>query len=424
MVNNPIDDNPALNHSANETFPDADAYDPAVHAMRVSSPSAHIDMSLTAVIAAMVLGTTALITISVLPILLAALVSAGKIDTRAIGQIATGEMLGLATGSAFGAGLLRRGSFRLKILAAAAFLIAINIICWSIDAEIPLLLARTASGLLEGVLLAASMMVITYTKNPEKMNSYFMSASVVPMILCSYALPAEVTARGPDYAFTLLACFGVVSILAGLRLPVSFPVQTQDHRGDPAVLAPPWAKLGIFAVLVQFTATGAALTYAVQLAKEMSISDATVGVALAGLTISGMVSAFIVGWVGWKLKESVVLPLGALCQAITVAIMCYSHAPALYVTEMCLFGALWNGLITYALKMLIGLDPSRRLALLLQPVSMLGLAVGPLLASLVVGENDVTPAFASSAALYSFGGGLFLIVFGKIRSKDRRMVAT
>ena len=88
--------------------------------------------------------------------------------------------------------------------------------------------------------------------------------------------------------------------------------------------------------------------------------------------------------------------------------------PATYVATTCLFGLFWLALQPFLVTELIEFDPTRQVALVLTPVALVGLSLGPLLVSFAVHSGDVRGGFLGAGGLLATGGLLYALasVFG------------
>lgn len=364
----------------------------------------------TAIAAAMAFGTVVFLAMATGPIMLSGLVEAGRLTSDALGRVATLEMLGIALGSVLGPVILPHGRSKLKVAVIALGLVALDLASRSANSELAIATLRTLSGLLEGGMLAAATLIITYTANPEAMNGYFLGITTLPQIaatygLSSYAIPKFGVAIGFEVmALTAVAAAIFTPGMIELRIPKSESAPLKGRRA--------WRFaeiLALFTIVLQNAGVGAGYSYLVQVTAQHQTPNSIVGVGMAALQAAAALGAFAVGWAGWRLNHVYALVIGCGLDALVTLLLGYAISPVIYLVGCCLFGMLWNGLLPFSLKLLIELDPSRRLGLLNAPASLAGLGVGPLLASAFVGGRDVRPAFAVSAALFAASAALYAL---------------
>jgi MFS transporter, DHA1 family, inner membrane transport protein len=380
----------------------------AVAAEFVTHPGeAGVDQPPAAIGAAMVLGTVAYMILGIQPILLGALVEAGRLTNHALGKVATLETLALAIGAAVGPPFLRRGGIQAKIALAALALAALDVADYWAASPMPIYLLRTAAGAIEGLLLAGAILVVTYTRNPERMNGLFLAITTAPQIAATYLLSAVAIPR-----FGANAGFGLMAALSGLgafsALALSDRTTSSAHAlGAAKGVWTPWVLLMLVAILLQNAAIGAAWNYVEQIAHQWDISNQIVGLAVSGGLTFQLVGALGVAWIGWRFDHKLMLAAGCAVQALDVIVLGSLHAPMVYLGASCVFGLLWLALLPFEMKLLIELDRTRQVAMILSPVSLIGLSIGPFVGSLLVRENDVSPAFWFAAAATAASGALY-----------------
>ena len=362
------------------------------------------------IVAAMVFGALVFLAMATTPIILGGLVDAGRLTNQALGLVATFEMLGIAVGSTIRHGLLRGGYFRSKIIICCLAIAALNWLCMTAVGGGQVGVLRGACGLLEGLILGAANLILTYTRKPEAMNGYFLGIGSAPCIAATYLLSGYAIPRfGPNPGFILMAVVAVLAAVAALGA-------SGDTIPKPSVRAASGRQWGAFGVaslvtvILQNAGVGAAYSYLAQIAKQHALSDVVIGASIAGLNTVAVAGSFLVGVVAWRLSQVVVLTLGCLIQTVVVVEIARGHGTVVYAVASGLFGLFWNGLIPYSFKLLIELDPSRRLALLNSPATLAGVGVGPFVASWYVSSTNVAPALYVAAMMFAMSAVFYLLI--------------
>jgi DHA1 family inner membrane transport protein len=176
--------------------------------------------------------------------------------------------------------------------------------------------------------------------------------------------------------------------------------------------------LVLAAILLQNAAIGAAWNYVEQIAHQAGISGQIVGIAVSGLLTFQLIGALGVAWVGWRFNHKVMLAAGCSLQALDVIVLGAFHTPIIYLAAACVFGLLWLALLPFEMKLLIELDRTRQVAMILSPVSLIGLSIGPFFGSLLVHETDVSPAFWFAAAATATSGAIYLVTAFAARRRE------
>jgi MFS family permease len=355
----------------------------------------------------MLLGSVGYMILGVAPVLFGALVDAGRLTDAALGQVATVETLALAAGAAVGPAFLRRGGLRGKLVAGCVALAVLDLVCARASGGAALGVLRGFCGALEGLLLAGALLVVMYSRQPERMSGYFMAITTAPQVAAVYLLSAFlIPAFGADAGFGLMAGLAIFSLLATLVIS-DHTVLAAESLAAPEGVWNSAAIIGCLAIFLQNAAIGAAWNYLEQIGHEATIPADSVGLAIAGLLVCQLVGATAVGWVGWRLNHTAVLAGGCVVLAGDCVALTLIHAPAGFVAACCVFGLLWLALIPFQVKLLVQIDPSRQLALLLSPISLIGLSVGPLAGSLLVRQADVSPSFFLACGVILLAGAMY-----------------
>lgn len=376
-------------------------------AVRASLGAVPAHETLTVVSATMVVGTASLLVLGVQPILLGGLIEAGRLTEAGLGRVAMAEVFALAIGSAIGPYAMNAGGMRLKVVVAALLLAAVDLGLYAAHSSAAILGLRTAAGLLEGLLMGAAVVVVTHGRRPDRMNGLFLGITTAPQIALAYLLPALVIPRfGLNAGFALLAASAVAAACAAPflvdRVEVHPEAQAVGVAWSPALL------LTLLGGLAQNAGIGAAWNYVERLGVQHGLAPTVIGAAIAGSLTLQFVGALLAAWLCWRLPARLMLAAGALVQAGVVIAM-LTHSDAGYIVAVCLFGLCWLALQPFLISELIALDPSRRVAMMMTPVALAGLSLGPLIVSFAVRAGDVRGGFIGAAVLLAAAGAFYAL---------------
>jgi predicted MFS family arabinose efflux permease len=354
--------------------------------------------------AGMVVGTAALMILGVQPVLLGALADAKRISASELGPLATAEVLALAAGSAIGPAWMRAGGMRLKVVGLSLVLAMANL-APPLARSAPMLDAlRALAGLVEGLLLAATIVVTIEARHPDRLNAIFLAVSTLPQAIMALFLPTWITPRfGADGGFYLLALFALASAAAGLWLPRGSS-EAADRPQAQRTAWSLWAVLGLLAVLLQNAAIGGAWDYMDRLAAQNRFAPEISGAAVSGGLVVQVIGALAAAARGRRLAFRWALVIGSLCQAAVIAALAVARTPVGYVLPALFFGLFWLAMSPFQVRLLIAIDRSRTVAVLATAAALIGLSLGPSLSALGVRGADVTGAFW-------IGAGLMLVAF-------------
>jgi FtsH-binding integral membrane protein len=375
-----------------------------------------------AILASCLIGATTLLMLQVQPLLLGAMVQEGRLGMAGLGQVAGAEMIGLALAVGLAPRFMSGDRLRLKLALALALLSALNFAMPLVQSLGSIIAVRGAAGVLEGLALAACISVQMDSRQPERVNALFFAFVGVPAIPLGWVFPTHVfPAGGADAGFAVVGALTALAILAIRPLPprIGFePVFVLGSRGldwlTPAVL------LAIAAIVLQNAGNGGAWAYVERIGAQRELPAEAIATAFSASLAANVLVSLAVAWVAWRLPPLLTLIVGLLLHAAVTLWLAFAANSTSYVAATIGFSIFWAALLPFYVAVAVRLDSSRRFALILFGVGLGGIAIGPLITSLAVSENDVAPAFMVAAACFAVASLLFL---GVAVASRRRVAA-
>jgi hypothetical protein len=351
--------------------------------------------------AVIAVGVNALLVLGVLPVLLGALAEEHRLSAAGIGLTAMIEILcmGLSTAAM---GLARRPG-RLRLLGAAASLGLAGFDLAAVGQAGGVLMAlRACAGAAEGVLLWITVGMIARTVTPERWAGVYFTVQTLAQLLLAIALALVIAPRfGADgvlVSLALASLLGVVPALLGPRRYAILPV-APDQGEAPPIRG--WCALA--ATLFFVAAPGAVAVYLEPLALEAGLDGGVVRtavwVSLAAQVAGGALATVLAG----RVRYFTVFVIASAVYLAMFALFGGRIDGWLFITANALGGLVSLFLAPFLVPFLIEADPSRRSAMQSGAAQLLGGALGPLLASQVVGGREVRGALWLSAGLLLIG---------------------
>ncbi|WP_022676995.1 MFS transporter [Novosphingobium sp. B-7] len=376
--------------------------------------------SLNTKILCLIIGSGAVLILGIQPLILGALLNSGVIDAIQLGWTATVEVVAMGIGVLVGTPLLRHGRAKQIVFAAAIVTALANLGTWQAGAVAGVMVLRCLTGLANGLLIAVSVLCITYSNSPGRMNAIFLSMGAVPQLAAAYALPAFIAPRfGIGSGFVILALVGALSGILALAVRDRFAPPVEETTGK--IVWTPLVVVALAASLVTAAAVGACWAYVEPMGAAIGLSPEQIGLAVTISLLFQLLSTLVVSTVGWRIPFAVPLLGGAIGQIAVAALLLNSTDMVLFSTGIALFGFLWQGCMPFGVDLIISVDASRATAPLMLPLNFFGLSAGPLIASFFVGDS-VSGAF--QIALVGFVGSLvlytiiFLTARGRMSASD------
>jgi len=373
-------------------------------------------------VAAIGLGSIALLITGLMPLFLGALVAEHRLSEPGIGQTAMLELLSMGLTTAL-AGLWLKPE-RLKLIGGAATLalVAADLVTMRASGT-GIFAARFAAGLGEGILLWVTIAMIARTETPERWSAIFVTATTLVQMLLAPLLTSIVLPRfGASGGYAVLALVTAAGfVFAGFVSPRYAPlVKPEGEGGTPPPLG--WAAL--FATLIFMACFGAVGVYTVPIARQIGLSAEVAGVAISasllGQVIGGSSAAVLAG----RLHYLPVFVAGTLCFLGIWTFWAMTVPGWAFVVSDGLAGFVYMLMLPFLVPMAIEADPSRRAAVLSGAAQVLAGAMGPFASSFAVSKGDMHGALYLGAGLIVSGtammAGLHRIT---LRARAHRQIA-
>jgi len=358
------------------------------------------------------IGSVGLLILGLQPVLLGALYTEGHVTGDELALVATAEMIAIAIGSGVAAMLLPARNMRWKSAVLLVLLALANFWTAYAGSSNALIGARTLAGLAEGGLVAVATELIARSRRAERIGGYFVTLQTLAqctlaLLLALYAVPAAGSAGG----FITLGVVCLLSLVVARTVPDDYAdLPKEEHFSSVLTVPAITALLSIFCYFMFF---GAVWAFLEPLGAEFGIDGRTVG-----LMVSASLAAQVVGAMTATVFEARIDYRFAIAGIGTIAVISsalLASGPGLSVfwAVVLAMGFILLFIVPYQIRMAITADETRTAVLLVPAAQLLGLAIGPIAASLLIdGENfRPVPEFAAASALASVALlGFFVLV--------------
>jgi hypothetical protein len=363
---------------------------------------------------AIAMGVVSLMLAGATPVLLGALADEHRLAVTRIGDTAMLEALTMGLTAALGGALLK--PVRLRLIGVLAGLaLAATDLAMTRASGVGVMAVRAAAGVPEGLLLWITIGMIARTQTPERWAGAFFTASTLSQFAVAAALTLAVVPRlHADGGFVVAAI--LVLVCAPVALFGASRYAPLPGGGGDGGAPPPrgWVAL---AGTVLFTAAGGAVTvYIMPLAHQARLGAGVAAAALtASLAVQVLGSALATAVAG-RIHYFAVFVTTTLVTLACWAVYMFWPPAWLFVGAAMVTGFVGLLATPFLVPMTIEADPSRRAAVQSGGAQLFGAALGPFLASRVVGERDVHAVLVLGAALLISG----LTIFGALHLTARK----
>lgn len=355
------------------------------------------DFSRVQVAAAVVIAAISVTAPGLQPMLLGALLAAGKIGAHTLGLAATFEALGVVFSTAVVGAIVRPQRLRLVTALALLAVMSANVLTIALPASaiIPL---RGLAGLGNGLLVGAFLSLAARSSNPTPLYATLFMLNASAVFLLSMTLGTfAIDHLGPMSGYMILTGIYAVLLLAVRLVP-------DEHAalpgGGQTALPPCRGVLGLCAVILFFAGVMAFWVYAVPLGTQIGISAHSMQRVVAistGVQIVGGMAAIALAT---KLTGFQVVVLTSVAGAAALLMTMVSSSLFVWIPALLVLAFCWTFGGPFHAAFLIAADASRRGAVFVGTAQLFGTAIGPLLGSILVSDADYRPVWMVSMACY------------------------
>lgn len=343
------------------------------------------DFSRVQVVAAVVIAAISVTAPGLQPMLLGALLAAGKIGAQTLGIAATIEALGVVVSTAIIGAILQPRRLRLITTLALLAVMVANILTITLPA-IAIIPLRGLAGLGNGLLVGAFLSLAARSSKPTPLYATLFMLNGSAVFLLSMTLGAfAIDHLGPGSGYMILTGIYAFLLVVARFAPDE---QTALSGGGRTPLPPRNGLLGLFAVILFFAGVMAFWVYAVPLGTQLGIpahSMQLVVAASTGVQILGGMAAILLAT---RLTGSQVVMLTSLAGAAAIAMTMFSSSIFVWIPALLVLAFCWTFGGPFHAAFLIAADPTRRGAAFVGTAQLFGTAIGPLLGSSMVSDAD------------------------------------
>jgi MFS transporter, DHA1 family, inner membrane transport protein len=367
--------------------------------------------SLTARLFLAFLATAGLFYVNIMPAIVSGLIEALNFSNQEAGSVASANMYGAAFGALAIVPFVRRMNWRWVAVVFLLTLIAIDLASILITQPGVLVPVRFVHGFVGGMLVGTGFSVMARTTQPDRSFGMLLIVQYGLGGLGVMLIPGLVPLFGTAVLFLSLVAFSSVTLLMLPFLP-AYHVDPEEALARAAAHAGVrrWPLALTIAAIFLFQAANMGLyAYIIGLGEhyglELPFISGTLGVA-AWLGLAG---AGLVVVVSDRLGYLKSLATGIFLTIIATWALYFSATPWVWVAANCLVGITWAYAIAYLLGLMSRYDTTGQMAAFGGFASKMGLASGPAVAALLLGESDYP--LVIGAAIIALAVSLLAILY-------------
>ena len=339
------------------------------------------------------LATAGLFYVNIMPALVDGLIESLGFSNRDAGLVGAANMYGAATGALTAVFLVKHINWRTVAVALLFGLIAIDLTSMILTSANALIGTRFVHGCVGGMLVGIGFAVMSRTTEVERTFGYLLTIQFGLGGLGLMFLPSLVPEFGTRALFMSLIAFSTVTLMM-LPFLSDYPPKEQKVEGTTRTGSIKLIALALLATFFFQAANMSILAYVIGIGRnamlEMDFISNVLGVA-AWIAIVGSVLVILLST---RFGRTVPVGIAIVLTAFSLWLLHFSDIKpggwetSIYWWSNVLWGITWAFVISYLLGMCSEFDTTGQMAAMGGFASKMGLASGPAIAALMVGDNN------------------------------------
>ena len=338
------------------------------------------------------LSTAGLFYVNILPALVDGLITALGFSNQQAGTVASANLYGAALGALLIVFLIKKLNWQLMALLLLFGLISIDLTSIYVSQANTMIALRFADGFIGGMLVGTGFSIIARTQGPDRTFGVLLFVQFGLGGLGVMTLPGLVDQFGTKALFLTLIAFSTVTLLMLPFLPdykvdAEAAAQRKIDHGKIRVLP---LVMTLIAIFLFQAANNSLYAYIIGLGEFFGQQGAMITTTLGVAAWLGLVGAGLVVVISDRFGYVKSLLAGMMVTVIGTWALLHSEVGWIWITANCLVGITWAYTISYLLGLVSRFDAAGQMAAMGGFASKMGLASGPAIAALLLGESNYT----------------------------------
>lgn len=334
------------------------------------------------------LTTAGIFYINIMPALVSGLKVGLDFTNQQAGFVSSANLYGAAVGALIAVFIVKHIDWKKWAYILLLLIMALDFNSIFIDSAHIMTIVRGIHGVVGGLLVGIGFAVISRTQDADKTFGYLLLIQWGLGGLGIMYLPGLVPEFGTSVLFASLIAFTFVSLLMLPFLP-SYPVAAPNPLvKDAASIRRAPLLLTLCAIFLFQAANMGLFAYIIGLGSAKGLTMEFMSPALAGASWVALFGSLLVIVIGTKFGRTVPLIVAILVTAVCSWVLIYSEVSMVYLLANILIGVTWAFVLPYLFGICSELDKAGQLAALGGFASKMGLASGPMVAALMLTDDN------------------------------------
>lgn len=336
------------------------------------------------------LSTAGLFYVNILPALVDGLITALDFSNQQAGTVASANLYGAAFGALLIVFLIKKMNWQITALALLCGLIAIDSASIFVTQANTMIALRFLDGFIGGMLVGTGFSVIARTEGPDRTFGVLLFVQFGLGGLGVMTLPGLVDQFGTKALFLTLIAFSTVTLLMLPFLPeyeVDEEAAAQSRIDHGKIRVRPLV-MTLIAIFLFQASNNALYAYIIGLGEFFGQQRAMITTTLGVAAWLGLAGAGLVVVVSDRFGYVKSLLAGMIFTIMGTWALLFSDVGWIWIIANCLIGITWAYTISYLLGLVSRFDAAGQMAAMGGFASKMGLASGPAVAAVLLGENN------------------------------------
>ena len=355
------------------------------------------------------LATAGIFYINFMPAVINGLKEGLQFTNQQAGFVSSANLYGAAFGALVSVFLIKKINWRRWAYALLILLICIDTV--SIFAESPttLTIIRAIHGICGGLLVGIGFAIISRTTEADKTFGYLLFIQFGLGGLGIMVLPGLVPIYGPGVLFMTLIAFTLITLIM-LPFLDEYPViEPALNQQVDKTIKTGYLTLNLLTIFLFQAANMGLFAYMIGLGKVEGLSLDFMSSSLGTASWVALIGTVVVIAVGTKYGRTKPLLVGIIVTAICSWSLHYSESQTVFMLANFMIGITWAFVLPYVFGICSELDAAGQMAAMGGFASKMGLASGPMIGALVLGEANYGLIINIAAIALLFSAALVII---------------
>ena len=287
-----------------------------------------------------------------------------------------------------------------------------NLLCGAAESYEALLVYRYMAGFGAGMMGAFMYATISAATNPDREFAYAMALQVFVGALCLSGASYLWTTWGAPTVFIMTGLIALLPMICYRAIPRSNPLTGNTGSENKLVVASFVTDrkilYGLLAVGLFFASMNAVWSFMERVGDAEGFPADFISFTLTVSLLFSFAGALVPAWLAGRMRRIVAISFGYLCLFIALFAVGRHPAATTYLAALCVYNFFYSFVIPFQNGWIASLDRTGRTVVLLPFLQGIGLSAGPVLAGLVIVDNQYANVIYTSMILLSFSYLLFV----------------